>query len=125
MAGKAAAAAGKSGAKKRKAVSASSKAGLVFPVGRVGRFIRKGRYADRVGSSGPVFMAGVLEYLTCEILELAGEISTEHGKKTIQPRHIQMAVRGDDELNKLLAMAQISQGGVMPNINEYLFPKKK
>ena len=119
MAGK-----GKAGSRAAKPVTQSRKAGLVFPIGRVGRYMRKGRYSERVGLSGPVFMAGVLEYLTSEILELAGEIATEHKKMRILPRHLQMAVRTDDEFNKMLAVAQISQGGVMPNVNEYLFPQK-
>ena len=70
-------------------------------------------------------MASVLEYLTQEILELAGDVAEEQKKKTIQPRHLQIAIRTDDELAKLMANAQISEGGVMPNINSYLFPDKK
>ncbi len=52
--------------------SHSIKAGLQFPVGRVARFLRKGRFAARVGSGAPIFLAAVLEYLVAEILELAG-----------------------------------------------------
>nr|XP_045754977.1 histone H2A type 2-C-like [Mirounga angustirostris] len=64
---------GKQGGKARaKAKSRSSRAGLQFPVGRVHRLLRKGNYAERVGAGAPVYMAAVLEYLTAEILELAG-----------------------------------------------------
>ena len=118
MAGK-----GKVGARK-KPISGSKKAGVIFPVGRTSRLLKEGRYADRIGQSGPIFLAGVLEYLASEILEISGDICAEHNKKTIQPRHIQLAVRNDDELNKMMAVAQISQGGVLPNVSDILFPKK-
>ena len=34
----------------KKAVTKSAKAGLQFPVGRIGRFLKRGRYAQRVGA---------------------------------------------------------------------------
>eukprot|EP00916_Digyalum_oweni_P017762 GHVL01029306.1.p1 GENE.GHVL01029306.1~~GHVL01029306.1.p1 ORF type:complete len:136 (-),score=24.67 GHVL01029306.1:100-507(-) len=108
----------------KKNVSRSNKAGLQFPVGRISRFLRKGRYSKRVGAGAPVYMAATLEYLTAEILELAGNAARDHKKNRIVPRHIQLAVRNDEELNKLLAGVTISQGGVMPNIHSLLLPKK-
>jgi histone H2A len=107
-----------------KKTSSSSKAGLQFPVGRIGRFLKKGRYAPRVGAGAPVYLASVLEYLTAEILELAGNAARENKKTRIVPRHIQLAVRNDEELNKLLGGVTISQGGVLPNIHSVLLPKK-
>lgn len=53
--------------RKTKSVSKSCKAGLKFPVGRIARFMRKGRYAQRLIGGAPVYMAAVLEYLTCEV----------------------------------------------------------
>jgi len=55
------------GGPKKKPVSRSVKAGLQFPVGRIGRFLKKGRYAQRVGSGAPVYLAAVLEYLAAEV----------------------------------------------------------
>jgi histone H2A len=107
-----------------KKTSSSTKAGLQFPVGRIGRFLKKGRYAQRVGAGAPVYLASVLEYLTAEILELAGNAATENKKSRIVPRHIQLAVRNDEELNKLLGGVTISQGGVLPNVHSVLLPKK-
>merc|ERR1712226_810602 len=46
------------------------------------------------------------------------------GKSRIIPRHLQLAIRNDEELNKLLAGVTISQGGVLPNIHNVLLPKK-
>jgi len=42
---------------KKKATSQSVKAGLTFPVARMGRFLKKGRYCKRVGKGAPVYMA--------------------------------------------------------------------
>lgn len=42
----------------KKAVSRSSKAGLQFPVGRISRYLRKGKYASRIGAGAPVYLAG-------------------------------------------------------------------
>ncbi|XP_053928816.1 uncharacterized protein LOC104057266 isoform X3 [Cuculus canorus] len=116
---------GKQGGKVRaKAKSRSSRAGLQFPVGRVHRLLRKGNYAERVGAGAPVYMAAVLEYLTAEILELAGNAARDNKKTRIIPRHLQLAIRNDEELNKLLGKVTIAQGGVLPNIQAVLLPKK-
>ena len=104
--------------------SRSSKAGLQFPVGRISRYLRKGGFAKRVGGGAPVYLAAVLEYLCAEILELAGNAARDNKKTRIVPRHIQMAVRSDEELNKLLGGVTIASGGVMPNIHSVLLPKK-
>lgn len=69
-------------------------------------------------------MAAVLEYLSVEILEMAGEAAKEAGKKVITPRHLQLAVRNDEELNKMMAQITLSEGGVLPNIQPALFPNK-
>ena len=102
----------------------SNRAGLQFPVGRIHRFLREGRYADRVGAGAPVYLAAVLEYLTAELLELAGNAARDNKRTRITPRHLQLAVRNDEELNKLLAGITIAQGGVIPNIHASLLGKK-
>ncbi|CAI4224938.1 unnamed protein product [Auanema sp. JU1783] len=107
-----------------KAKSRSSRAGLQFPVGRLHRMLRKGNYAHRVGGGAPVYLAAVLEYLAAEVLELAGNAARDNKKSRINPRHLQLAVRNDEELNKLLSGVTIAQGGVLPNINSTLLPKK-
>ncbi|KAH0713874.1 hypothetical protein KY290_008818 [Solanum tuberosum] len=112
------------GGPKKKPVSRSVKAGLQFPVGRIGRFLKKGRYAQRVGSGAPVYLAAVLEYLAAEVLELAGNAARDNKKNRIIPRHLLLAVRNDEELGKLLAGVTIAHGGVLPNINPILLPKK-
>ena len=121
-AGKGAAGRGKS--KGGKSVSRSKKAGLQFPVGRVHRYLKQGKYASRIGAGAPVYLAAVLEYLAAEILELAGNAARDNKKSRIIPRHVQLAVRNDEELNKLLAGVTIASGGVLPNIHSVLLPKK-
>ena len=107
-----------------KSKSRSSRAGLQFPVGRLHRKLRKGNFAKRVGAGAPVYLAAVMEYLAAEILELAGNAARDNKKTRISPRHLQLAVRNDEELNKLMAGVTISQGGVLPNIHAVLLPKK-
>ena len=101
----------------------SARAGLQFPVGRVGRYLKRGRYAARVGAGAPVYLAAIMEYLTAEILELAGNAARDNKKSRIVPRHVQLAVRNDEELNKLFGSVTIAQGGVLPNIHAVLLPK--
>ncbi|VAI55312.1 unnamed protein product [Triticum turgidum subsp. durum] len=105
--GKKGAAGRKAGGPRKKSVSRSVKAGLQFPVGRIGRFLKKGRYAQRVGSGAPVYLA-----------------AKDNKKSRIIPRHLLLAIRNDEELGKLLAGITIAHGGVIPNINPVLLPKK-
>uniref|UniRef100_UPI00358DF268 late histone H2A.L3-like n=1 Tax=Myxine glutinosa TaxID=7769 RepID=UPI00358DF268 len=116
---------GKGGGKTRaKAKTRSSHAGLQFPVGRVHRHLRKGNYAKRIGAGAPVYLAAVLKYLSAEILELAGNTPRDNKKTRFIPRHLQLATCNDEELNKLLGGVTIAQGGVLPNIQAVLLPKK-
>ncbi|KHJ83287.1 core histone H2A/H2B/H3/H4 [Oesophagostomum dentatum] len=121
MSGRGKGAKAKSGVKPK---SRSSRAGLQFPVGRIHRKLRKGNYAARIGGGAPVYLAAVLEYLAAEVLELAGNAARDNKKTRINPRHLQLAVRNDDELNRLLSGVTIAQGGVLPNIHSVLLPKK-
>eukprot|EP00275_Glaucocystis_incrassata_P000315 EC118747.1.p1 GENE.EC118747.1~~EC118747.1.p1 ORF type:complete len:142 (+),score=39.73 EC118747.1:69-494(+) len=115
---------GRGGKKGGKSVSRSTKAGLQFPVGRLASQLKKGRYSERVGAGVPVYLAAVLEYMCAEILELAGNAARDNKKTRIIPRHIQLAIRNDEELNKLLSGVAIASGGVLPNIHAVLLPKK-
>ena len=69
------------------------------------------------GFSGAAWLIRGLDFCTTN--------SNNSNKKTrIIPRHLQLAIRNDEELDKLLAGVTIAQGGVLPNIQAVLLPKK-
>ncbi|KAI7871822.1 histone-fold-containing protein [Spinellus fusiger] len=104
--------------------SRSSRAGLQFSVSRMHRLLRSGHYAHRIAAGAPVYMAAVIEYLTAEIVELAGNAAQDNKRMRIIPRHLQLAIRNDEELSQLLRNVTIAQGGVLPNIHAMLLPIK-
>ncbi|XP_054717613.1 core histone macro-H2A.1-like [Uloborus diversus] len=113
------------GKKRSKSTSKSTKAGVLFPVGRFHRYLRNGTHHQRIGAGAPVYMAAVIEYLTAEILELAGNAARDNKKARVTPRHILLAVANDEELHLLLKNVTIASGGVLPRIQPELLAKKK
>ncbi|KAL6334303.1 hypothetical protein AAG906_014704 [Vitis piasezkii] len=95
---------------KKKPISRSSRAGLQFPVGRVHRLLKTRVSANgRVGATAAVYTAAILEYLTAEVLELAGNAS-----KDLKVKH--------EELDTLIK-GTIAGGGVIPHIHKSLINK--
>ncbi len=105
--------------------SASAKAGLQFPVSRVRRNLRAGRFAARSSPGSAVYLTGVLEYCVAEILELAGNAAKDAKVVRIQPRHIVLACRSDEELDRLLNHVDMPGGGVLPYIHKNLLKPEK
>jgi len=116
---------GRAGKVRKKRVSRSAKAGVVFPVSRVYRYLKQAILKRRVAVGAPIYLSAVLEYLCAEVLELAGNAARDNKKKLITPRHILLAVGNDDELHRLLKGVTISQGGVLPHIPEVLLFRKQ
>jgi len=102
--------------------SRSARSGLQFPVGRIHRWMKESCKGNRVGASAPVYLAAVMEYIAAEILELAGNASKDLKVKRITPRHLQLAVRGDEELDRMFD-GTIPDGGVIPHIHKALIKK--
>ncbi|CAI2294520.1 unnamed protein product [Caenorhabditis sp. 36 PRJEB53466] len=112
--------------KKEVRVSSSTRAGLNFPVGRIDRKLRKRMIGKRVSPKASVFLAAVLEYLTTEVMELGGMVSKTYKKNRVSPRHLQLAVRGDEEFDELFKKSTIAEGGVLPKaVHPSLMPKKQ
>ncbi len=116
------------GGRRRNPVSKAARSGLQFPPSRFkrpeGGIIKKLSILDRVAEIAGIYMAAVIEYIVAEILELAGNAARDYKKVRITPRHIFLAINGDEELDKLYKNVVIP-GGVMPHIHAVLIPKKK
>lgn len=111
-------------ASKKPATSRSFASGLQMSVARVERVMRSMMYVDRLGQGAPIYLAAVVEYIAAEILELAGNAARDNKKQRIKPRHVLLAVRNDEELNKMFLHA-ILGGGVVPNIHSRLLKVSK
>jgi histone H2A len=106
--------------------SVSKKAGLQFPPTRINNMLKKSRIAPRVGKTTGVYMAAILEYLIAEILELGGNVAKGSKKKRITPRHIMLAIRGDEELDKMLKHVTFAGAGIKADgIHPFLLPPRK
>ncbi|XP_025721788.2 histone H2A-Bbd type 1-like [Callorhinus ursinus] len=105
--------------RKRHGLSRSARAELQFPVSRVDRLLREGHYAQRLSSSTPVFLTGILEYLTAKILELAGQEARNNHKMRITPEHVQKALGNNEHLSRLFEDNTYSQVEAVPQPREW------
>ncbi|RNF19559.1 histone H2A [Trypanosoma conorhini] len=116
---------GKTGGKagKRDKMSRAARADLNFPVGRIHSRLKDGlNRKQRCGASAAIYCAALLEYLTSEVIELAGAAAKAQKTERIKPRHLLLAIRGDEELNQIVN-ATIARGGVVPFVHKSLEKK--
>ena len=110
---------------KKKYQSRSARAGITFPIGRISRYLKYGRYAKRTSGAAAIYMTAVLEFMVAEVLELSAEAARQNKKKVIRPRHILLAVQNDEDLSEYFGSTIVPSGGVVPHIEPVLLPRKK
>ena len=106
---------------KKPKISKSHRAGLHFPITKIRNLLKKDSQ-EKISLNGSIFLAAVLEYLSAEIMDLAGTCTKNFNKKIIVPRYIQLACQHDNELKVLMENAIIADSGVVPNIEPELLP---
>lgn len=108
---------------KAKSEPRSHRAGLTFNISRVERVMMIETNAARKSATAAVYLAAVCEYVTAEILELAGNCARDHERVRITPRCIKLAIANDVELNTLFKDT-IIPGGVVPTIHQHFLPEQ-
>lgn len=99
------------------ALSRSRRAELQLPVSRVDHLLRTDHCFERLSWATPVFLTGILEYLTSKILELAGKEACNDKKKLITSEHVQRAV-DDNHLSHLFEDVTSPQVDGMPSLRK-------
>ena len=107
---------------KKKSVSKQAKAGLTLPVSRINRTMKAMSGLPRIGGSAPVYMTAVLEYITAEILELAGNHTQNSKRKRVTPEDVILGIRSDEELSKLCGSIAVYTGDKLTGISDALKP---
>lgn len=116
-----------SGQEERAPKRREERAKLQFSVSFAEKYIREFGASDlNMGAGAPIALAAVLEYITAEILELAGNIARDNRKVTIVTRDIYIAIRSDSELFSLMEILKIDffERGELPGIRDELLPVK-
>lgn len=104
--------------------STNAKMGLVFPVGRVRRRLRGNAVGMRIGGTAAPYMTAVLEYVTAELLLLAGQAARDNKRKRIQPAHIRSVALKDPELHELIGATTILPLEGQPSTSKRVRSKK-
>ncbi|XP_069705962.1 late histone H2A.2.2-like [Phaenicophaeus curvirostris] len=90
-------------AKSKKCYSSrSSRAGLLFPVSRVERHLRRGHFAERFAAKAPVYLAAVMQCVVHKTMDVAGKVAKKSNQRRISPSHLKTAVQKNSALKKLL-----------------------
>lgn len=92
-----------------------------MPVTRIRNMIKSGKYhTGKMNGTSPVFLAGILEYMTKEIIEcsaLQRNKKKSNGKTgLLTRRHIMLAIKNDDDFKSFFENVEIAGAGVIPSI---------
>eukprot|EP01084_Bolivina_argentea_P089382 161289_1 len=111
----------------RPAGGKNKKARTLFPASRFSKMLRKGSFSPRISKNAGSYMAATCGYLVHELLELTCKgVGSAKGKgKRLTPRHLNIAIRSDEELAELLKDVNISGAGVIATDNSALTAGKK
>lgn len=99
----------------------TAKAGLLFSVSRLENRLKKVCIKRQVGKTAPVYLAAAIQYIVGEIIEIAFETAKKHNRTRISPRHIFLAVKNDEDMNKIIT-GTIAKSGRVPGIHPVLLP---
>lgn len=110
------------GGQRRERKSAAARAGLLFPVSRIERYLRMRCAKRRVAKKAAVYLAAALEYLVAEVLDISVEYVKQNKKKRMRPRDFFLAIKEDSEFAPLLRHVIIPGAGVRPHIMKELLP---
>lgn len=102
--------------KTKRKTSRRTRTKLLFPAYRVRQFLYDGYYTNRIGQTVPDALAAIIQYLITEILSLSGQMAMKFKSHQIQPHHIVLFIRLNDQLYKLLTHVIFAQGAVVPTI---------
>lgn len=87
---------------KRKPVSRSKKAGIIWPIGKTETMIRKIFNFRRIDHSVPVYFAAIFEFIVRDILTSCSKLVKENGKQvTILQRHVSHVILSDEKYIEL------------------------
>lgn len=91
--------------------SRSSRANLIFPVGRIHKLLSRGLYSKRVGVSAAISLAAALEEVAARILGESIKIMHHDKKSRITTRHILYALENDISMKELFHRFVLTQAG--------------
>ena len=100
-------------------------AGIYFPISRIKKNMKKLKNSKSISQVAAVYLAAELEYICAEIIELAGGICFDEGKKIMSSRHIFKAISTDNELPRLFDHSIIHNGGVRQTLKIRKYKLKK
>lgn len=101
------------------------KAGLCIPIHAVRKRIRASRYSSRISKNIEAFLAGVVEYVIGQVMEVANEAADDTKRIQITSRCVQLGLDKDQALRSLFSKSQFAQGGVVPEVHPALLRPKK